>query len=175
MTTTIHHHELTAPPGTIGVAVRDDVLLAIEFGADRAAMQAALERRLGPCRLVPGPDDSPVVRAIARYLEGDLSAIEGLACDAGGTPFQTRVWAALRDIPAGETRSYGELAAILGRPGASRAVGRANGQNPIPIVVPCHRVIGADGTLTGFGGGLAWKKWLLEHEGLVVAEQMRLV
>jgi len=83
---------------------------------------------------------------------------------AGGTPFQRVVWAALREIPPGRTTSYGQLAARLGRPGASRAVGLANGANPVAIAVPCHRVIGADGTLTGYGGGIERKRWLLEHE-----------
>ena len=91
-----------------------------------------------------------------------------------GTPFQRRVWAALRAIPAGETTSYGALARLLDAPGASRAVGLANGANPIGIVVPCHRVIGADGSLTGFGGGLARKQWLLQHEGAAFRAQLAL-
>ncbi len=82
-----------------------------------------------------------------------------------GTPFQRRVWAALTHIPAGETRSYGAQATQIGRPSAVRAVGLANGQNPIGLVVPCHRVIGADGSLTGYGGGIERKRWLLRHEG----------
>ena len=82
-----------------------------------------------------------------------------------GTPFQRRVWAALQQIPPGETRSYGELAAALGVPGAARAVGSANARNPLSIVVPCHRVVGADGSLTGYAGGEARKRWLLAHEG----------
>jgi methylated-DNA-[protein]-cysteine S-methyltransferase len=81
-----------------------------------------------------------------------------------GSPFQLKVWAALCDIPCGETRSYGAMATALGMPGAARAVGLANGQNPVSIVVPCHRVIGADGSLTGYGGGLPAKQWLLSHE-----------
>ncbi|MBL8299493.1 MAG: methylated-DNA--[protein]-cysteine S-methyltransferase [Rhodanobacteraceae bacterium] len=86
------------------------------------------------------------------------------ACDAQGTPFQHEVWNALRTIPVGETLSYGELASRIGRPNASRAVGAANGANPLPIIVPCHRVIGSNGSLTGFGGGLPTKRWLLDHE-----------
>ena len=87
-----------------------------------------------------------------------------------GTPFQLEVWAALRTIPAGSTQSYGGLAAQIGRPNAMRAVGLANGSNPIAIVVPCHRVIGADATLTGYGGGIDRKRWLLAHEGVKVAD-----
>jgi methylated-DNA-[protein]-cysteine S-methyltransferase len=97
------------------------------------------------------------------YFAGERTTFE-LALEPAGTPFQREVWAALRTIPYGETRSYGELAAQIGRPGASRAVGLANGRNPISIVIPCHRVIGSTGTLTGYGGGLERKQWLLDLE-----------
>lgn len=104
--------------------------------------------------------------ALEAYFEGDVLAIEKLATLTRGTDFQRQVWAALREIPAGTTVSYGELANRIGRPAAVRAVGAANGANPIPVVVPCHRVIGADASLTGFGGGLERKRWLLAHEGM---------
>ncbi|HMA45123.1 MAG TPA: methylated-DNA--[protein]-cysteine S-methyltransferase, partial [Gemmatimonadales bacterium] len=94
-------------------------------------------------------------------------AVFDLPLAAAGTPFQQRVWRALRQIPFGATESYAGLARRLGAPAAARAVGAANGQNPIPIIVPCHRVIGADGDLTGFGGGLERKRWLLAHEGAI--------
>jgi methylated-DNA-[protein]-cysteine S-methyltransferase len=100
---------------------------------------------------------------LQEYFDGKRDAFD-LKLSPIGTPFQHRVWAALCLIPYGATCSYGKLASDIGNPKASRAVGLANGRNPIPIVVPCHRVIGADGSLTGFGGGLAAKKWLLEHE-----------
>jgi methylated-DNA-[protein]-cysteine S-methyltransferase len=100
---------------------------------------------------------------LAAYFAGDLQEFT-LDLAPRGTSFQLEVWQALRTIPYGETRSYGHLAAQVGRPGASRAVGAANGSNPISIVVPCHRVIGADGRLTGFGGGLPRKQWLLSME-----------
>jgi methylated-DNA-[protein]-cysteine S-methyltransferase len=100
---------------------------------------------------------------LAAYFTGELTAFD-LPLQLVGTSFQQRVWAALQEIPYGTTASYGELAQRLGSPGASRAVGLANGRNPVAIVVPCHRVIGADGTLTGFGGGLPCKRWLLDHE-----------
>jgi O-6-methylguanine DNA methyltransferase len=105
-----------------------------------------------------------LTQALQAYFDGNIGALAEVRIATGGTPFQREVWNALRSIPAGTTISYGLLAASLGRAGASRAVGAANGANPIPIVVPCHRVIGANGTLTGYGGGLAHKKWLLEHE-----------
>lgn len=118
------------------------------------------------------PDEAPavatapasVVRAVAAYFGGDMRAIDSIELDPPGTPFQREVWAALRRIPAGTTTTYGRLAAALGRPGAGRAVGLANGANPVAIVVPCHRVIGASGALTGYGGGIERKRWLLDHE-----------
>ena len=100
---------------------------------------------------------------LGEYFAGTRTEFE-LPLHMMGSPFQLRVWAALREIPCGETRSYGALADALGAPGAARAVGLANGQNPVSIVVPCHRVIGADGSLTGYGGGLPAKQWLLTHE-----------
>jgi methylated-DNA-[protein]-cysteine S-methyltransferase len=111
--------------------------------------------------------------ALEAYFEGDIAAIDRVPVQADGTPFQLKVWKALREIPAGETISYGELAGRIGQPTASRAVGLANGSNPISIVVPCHRVIGANGKLTGYGGGLDRKRWLLNHErgGLFVAQR----
>lgn len=109
--------------------------------------------------------DSLARQALEAYFEGHLAALEAIRTLTRGTDFQRRVWAALRDIPAGTTVSYGQLAAKIGRPAAVRAVGAANGANPTPIVVPCHRVIGADASLTGFGGGLERKRWLLAHEG----------
>jgi methylated-DNA-[protein]-cysteine S-methyltransferase len=102
--------------------------------------------------------------ALRAYFDGDVRIVETLPVASEGTDFQKKVWKALRKIPAGETWSYGQLARHIGDPTASRAVGLANGSNPIGIVVPCHRVIGANGTLTGYGGGLPRKKWLLEHE-----------
>jgi methylated-DNA-[protein]-cysteine S-methyltransferase len=114
--------------------------------------------------LANAPSRSPARLAIEAYFEGDLGAVDALRTQTRGTPLQRAVWSALRDIPVGTTTSYGQLARVVGSPTAVRAVGAANGANPIPIVVPCHRVIGADGSLTGFGGGLERKRWLLAHE-----------
>lgn len=102
---------------------------------------------------------------IQAYFAGDLDALDAIAVDPAGTPFQQLVWQMLRTIPAGRTDTYGRIAERIGRPSASRAVGLANGQNPISLVIPCHRVIGTNGKLTGYGGGLDRKQWLLEHEG----------
>jgi methylated-DNA-[protein]-cysteine S-methyltransferase len=108
--------------------------------------------------------------ALGRYFAGDLRALDRIKTATAGTAFQRDVWAALRRIKPGTTMSYGALARQLGRPRAVRAVGVANGANPISIVVPCHRVIGADASLTGYGGGIARKRWLLTHEGVIVKE-----
>jgi len=102
--------------------------------------------------------------AISSYFAGDLGMIDRLPVQTGGTEFQREVWHALREIPCGTTTSYGELAKRIGRPAAVRAVGLANGANPVAVVVPCHRVIGSDGSLTGYGGGIERKRWLLDHE-----------
>ena len=108
-----------------------------------------------------------VTRALEAYFEGELKVLDSLeVAFERGTEFQLSVWRALREVPCGQTWSYGQLAKHLKRPSAVRAVGLANGANPVAIVVPCHRVIGSDGSLTGYGGGLPRKKWLLAHEGL---------
>lgn len=108
---------------------------------------------------------SAIEEALAAYFAGQLTALNDLPIELGGTPFQRAVWTGLRAIPAGTTQTYGGLAAAIGRPRAVRAVGLANGANPIAMVVPCHRVIGANATLTGYAGGLPRKQWLLTHEG----------
>jgi len=107
---------------------------------------------------------SHAAHALAAYFDGNFDSIADLATGTNGTSFQRTVWAALRRIPPGRTMSYGALAAAIGKPKAMRAVGLANGANPIAIVVPCHRLIGANASLTGYGGGLHRKRWLLAHE-----------
>ena len=107
-------------------------------------------------------------RVMTNYFEGDLSIIESIPTATAGTPFQREVWQALRTIPCGQVMHYGQLAEQLGRPGAARAVGAANGSNPVSVVVPCHRVIGRNGTMTGYAGGVQRKEWLLRHEGYLL-------
>lgn len=114
--------------------------------------------------LEPRRNPGGLTAAMCTYFEGDLGVINGLPVETGGTPFQRSVWKALRDIPCGSTVSYAELSRRIGRPSAVRAVGLANGANPVGIVVPCHRVVGSNGTLTGYGGGIERKRWLLAHE-----------
>lgn len=150
------------------------VVISDEMGHLRATdwidyddrMRRLLTRHYGQDQitLTPAPRLSEPASAIAAYFEGDLHAIDSLPTATEGTSFQKHVWQALREIPAGQTVSYGDLARRIGKPTAVRAVGLANGANPIGIVVPCHRVIGADGSLTGYGGGLERKRWLLNHE-----------
>ncbi len=139
-------------------------LRALDFDGFDDRLMRLLRLHWGEVALTPGPAPAPVSEALSAYFDGDLHALDSLPTVTGGTDFQRAVWAALRDIPPGETQGYGQLAARIGRPAASRAVGAANGANPVAIIVPCHRVIGASGSLTGFGGGLARKAWLLEHE-----------
>src|SRR5688500_16265974 len=126
-----------------------------------------LESQYAAHSLANGDVPREIRDALTAYFDGELAAIDRIPVEAIGSEFQQRVWAELRKIPVGTTTSYGALAKKLGKPGASRAVGLANGSNPIGVVVPCHRVIGADGTLTGYGGGLPRKQWLLEHEGAI--------
>ena len=154
--------------GTLVVVAGDHGLVALEFDACEERLHAMLVRRFGEVRLTEVRDPLGASGRLAAYLGGDLTAIDALPVNAGGTPFQRRVWSALREIPPGTTSSYGALASRLGAPGASRAVGLANSQNPVAIVVPCHRVIGASGALTGYAGGLDRKRWLLAHEGALL-------
>jgi methylated-DNA-[protein]-cysteine S-methyltransferase len=155
------------PLGRISIALHGAALRAVGLDADDAIFTRQLAGNAGVrFRAVDDLDDThaDIVDALRRYFAGDVHAIDSLPVRATGSPFQQRVWDALREIPAGETVSYAQLATTVGTPTASRAVGRANGTNPVPIVVPCHRVIRADGTLGGYGGGLDRKRWLLAHE-----------
>jgi methylated-DNA-[protein]-cysteine S-methyltransferase len=142
-------------------------LRAVHFTDQGQEAEPSLRRSHGPDGIAVrrGKNPGGLSRALEAYFAGDLSAIERLPVETRGTPFQVSVWAALRKIPCGTTASYGEVAKRIGRPKAVRAVGLANHANPVGIVVPCHRVIGSDGSLTGYGGGIERKRWLLAHEG----------
>jgi methylated-DNA-[protein]-cysteine S-methyltransferase len=141
-------------------------LRAALFGESDAIILRQLRKDYGPHGFVLTPARNPhgLTDAVARYFAGELRIIDDLPVATAGTPFQREVWQALRNIPCGATTSYGKLAATIGRPSAVRAVGLANGSNPIAVIVPCHRVIGSNGTLTGYGGGIERKRWLLNHE-----------
>lgn len=166
---------LATPTGTaLLVSDGTGALRAFDWEGYEERMHRLLRRHYGAQPLETGAPPAPVAAALDAYFAGDVTAIDAMAVATNGTPFQRQVWAGLRRIPAGETRSYGQLAAMIGAPPtAVRAVGLANGANPIGVVVPCHRVIGADGTLTGYAGGLARKHWLLTHEGVRLPEAGR--
>ena len=155
----------TSPIGPITLVSDGRALVALEFGSPEERVLRLLAARFGPGAAVRDVADPQGFTSRARaYFAGELDALASCPVDGGGTAFQRRVWTALREIAPGETVSYSALAARLGMPGASRAVGLANGRNPIAIAVPCHRVIGADGSLTGYAGGIERKRWLLGHE-----------
>jgi methylated-DNA-[protein]-cysteine S-methyltransferase len=157
---------LATPLGVALLAVDEGGWLRAFDWIDHQARQARLIARYnGNAPIERGAAPASIAGALAAYFDGDLRAIDSIPCRTCGTPFQISCWRALREIPAGSTASYGEQAARIGKPKAVRAVGLANGANPIGLVVPCHRVIGANGTLTGYGGGLHRKRWLLRHEG----------
>jgi methylated-DNA-[protein]-cysteine S-methyltransferase len=160
---------LPTPVGT-ALLVTDEAgaLRAFNWTDYEAAMRAWLARHYPKAAVVEGRAPVAVRGAFEAYFAGKANALEGVAWQASGTPFQLKVWSALCTIPVGETLSYAGLAERIGRPTAVRAVGLANGANPISVLVPCHRVIGSDGSLTGYGGGLPRKRWLLELEGAAV-------
>lgn len=146
------------PIGPLRIEARDGSLSRIEFGAPAGEIAAP-------------PREGPLAAACAQlieYFDGSRREFD-LPLDLRGTEFQRRVWRALLAVPFGETASYGAIARRIGSPAAVRAVGLANGRNPVPIIVPCHRIIGSNGSLTGFGGGLDRKRWLLEWEGALPA------
>lgn len=151
---------------------RRGALCALEFEDGTPRLLRLLRRYHGACLPAACPADPAIVQAIAAYFDGALHALAAIPVRPGGTVFQNAAWAALRSIPAGATLSYGTLAARLGRPGAARAVGHANGANPVGIVIPCHRLVGAAGELTGYGGGLDRKRWLLAHERQHAADRV---
>ena len=154
----LYHHTLDSPIGGLLLMGDGEALCGVHFqaGPHPTKLRKEWVEDARPFR--------EVVRQLKAYFDGRLKAFD-LPLAPQGTEFQMQVWRTLRKIPYGRTRSYGEIARHLGQPEASRAVGAANGQNPIPVIIPCHRVIGADGSLTGFGGGLPIKRKLLALEG----------
>ncbi len=156
---------IESPIGPLRIAERDGQICLLHFGGTAAAVHAALAKWYPDERPVEAECDS-IRRMLARYFDGDVAVLDEVAVEMNGTPFQRRVWEALRTIPVGTTISYGDLARSLGQQTAVRAVGAANGANPVALIVPCHRVIGTNGSLVGYGGGLDRKRWLLAHEGV---------
>jgi len=157
---------LESPLGPLlAITAPDATLHALDFADFEPRLHRLFARHHPGAALEHGPAPTSVAAAVAAYFAGDLTALDALPVAGIGSDFQRKIWAALRTIPAGATQSYGQLAAAIGQPSASRAVGLANGANPIGIVVPCHRVIGTSGALTGYAGGVERKAWLLRHEG----------
>jgi methylated-DNA-[protein]-cysteine S-methyltransferase len=157
----LRRREMETPIGVLTVIASDKGIARILFEKEKAG-EAALRTEVP----VAEADDEVLAAAVSQleeYFTGTRRQFD-LPLDLDGTEFQRRAWLALADVPYGETTTYGQQAERIGRPGAFRAVGAANGQNPVPIVLPCHRIIGADGSLTGFGGGLDVKRKLLDHE-----------
>lgn len=154
-----------SPIGTIVLVADGEQMCSLDFADYEPRMLALLRKRYGDFQLTQMVDPCGFSNQVRAYFAGDYRCLDTIPVNTGGTAFQQQVWSALRTIPAGTTTSYGRLAAQLGKPSASRAVGAANALNPIAIVLPCHRVVGANASLTGYAGGLERKHWLLQHEG----------
>lgn len=170
----LFHAMIETPIGEMFALATDSALCALEFGsfARRDRLNARRERWFPPHEIRIG-ESAATKRTrdwLAAYFAGVSADSASVPIVMHGAPFERRVWEALLQIPPGDTRSYGSIARDLGQPGASRAVGLANGANPLAVIVPCHRVIGSNGTLTGYGGGLDKKSWLLKHEARWRAE-----
>ncbi|TPQ36974.1 methylated-DNA--protein-cysteine methyltransferase [Bradyrhizobium guangdongense] len=160
---------LKTPIGTaLLVTDADGVLRALDWDDYEDRMRELLRLQNGAIDLKTQRAPAAMRAALSAYFDGDLAQLAVIAWRVAGTPFQRKVWTALAKIPVGTTMSYGALAARLDMPKAVRAVGHANGSNPISVVLPCHRLIGANGSLVKYGGGLERKRWLLRHEGVEV-------
>jgi methylated-DNA-[protein]-cysteine S-methyltransferase len=154
-----------SPIGTMHVALVDDAVCALGFASQWAALTRRLTLRFGDIEMHEEQNAGGIATRLQEFCCGDLRAFDGIRVDAGGTDFQKRVWCALVHIAPGTVMSYGEIASRIDMPRASRAVGAANGANPVSLIVPCHRVVGRNGKLSGYAGGVDRKRWLLNHEG----------
>ena len=169
MTHALLYDEITSPIGKVLIATLDDQLVALDFADYTERMHQLLMRRFGPFTLTRKRNPAGIATQVRQYFDGDLHAFDNVPFAMHGSPFQERAWQALRTIPPGTVATYAEQATRIGAPKAARAVGHANGQNPIAIAIPCHRVIGANRSLTGYAGGLDRKRWLLAHEGVSIS------
>ena len=160
-----YYDSMSSPIGRITVVTDDVALRALDFEGYDDRMHRLLKRQYNAYTLKDSTNPLGILTRLADYFDGNLNAFDGVKTASNGTPFRERVWASLREITPGTTVSYGTIAQRIGQASASRAVGLANGSNPIGIVVPCHRVIGSNARLVGYGGGLDRKEWLLCHEG----------
>jgi methylated-DNA-[protein]-cysteine S-methyltransferase len=157
--------EIASPLGNIVLIARESRLVMLEFANVPAGRGLSVEGRNGAQYFERACDPYGLSSRVRAYFSGDLGALADVEIEPAGTPFQLAVWAALRRVPPGSVITYAELARAAGHPQAIRAAGAANGRNAVAIAVPCHRVIGSDGSLTGYAGGLRRKRWLLRHEG----------
>jgi methylated-DNA-[protein]-cysteine S-methyltransferase len=155
---------IPSPIGEIAIVVDGDRLCSLDFADYRERMMKLLRRRYAEVRLLPVADPHGFSSRLHNYFAGDYEGLRSIPVTTGGTPFQQQVWMALREIPVGQTATYSQLAARIGRPKAARAVGMTNSLNPIAIVLPCHRVVGCNAALSGYAGGVERKRWLLRHE-----------
>src|SRR5262249_22610941 len=164
--------ELSSPLGDLTAVWREARLCNLTFSERSPELERRLQRRFGTVeRVAATASAGRLRRSLAAYFDGALEALDDLAIDPGGTPFQHAVWTALRRVRPGETTTYLALARAIGAPTAVRAVGAANGANPIWLVIPCHRTIGSDGSLVGYAGGLDRKRWLLTHEEDIATQE----
>jgi methylated-DNA-[protein]-cysteine S-methyltransferase len=165
---------MPSPVGELLIVCTAQAVHFLDYSDYEARMHRLLRARYGSAYTLRDADDPLELRSrLQAYFAGAFEAVDDIKVETGGTPFQQAVWQALRTIPAGHTATYGQQAARIGKPAATRAVGRTNGLNPIAIILPCHRVIGASGALTGYAGGLQRKAWLLAHEGVRGAGQQQ--
>jgi methylated-DNA-[protein]-cysteine S-methyltransferase len=151
--------------GPLTLAAHESRVCVLHFGAEEEHVRRRLARWYPGDAIEVQQDPGGAVTALTAYFGGHLNALDAVDVEFNGTAFQKRVWEALRRVPAGRTCTYAGIARSIDIPSAVRAVGAANGANPVAVIVPCHRIIGTNGTLTGYGGGLERKRWLLEHEG----------
>jgi methylated-DNA-[protein]-cysteine S-methyltransferase len=162
----VHLNVVESPIGALTLAAHAGRVCVLHFGSDDQAVRRALQRWY-PRDVIEEHEDPGGARArLDAYFGGDLDALDAVEVELNGTTFQKQVWTALRAVKAGTTAAYAEIARAIAAPSAIRAVGAANGANPVAIIVPCHRIIGTNGSLTGYGGGIDRKRWLLEHEGM---------
>ena len=154
---------INSPVGRLAIAAHDRRVCALWFGTE-PQVRALVGRWFPGENVSAGRDPGGAITALGAYFSGDLRALDGVEVELHGTPFQQRVWRQLLTVPAGTTATYAQIARAVGAPNAVRAVGAANGANPVSLIVPCHRIIGSNGSLTGYGGGLDRKRWLLAHE-----------
>lgn len=163
---TIDIATIDSPLGKLTAAARGRLVCLVHFGSPTAAVKSTLASWYPDSVVEQAVDPGGAVGVLRRYFAGDFESLDEIEVELNGTAFQRNVWLALRTVKAGSTMSYAQLAGQVGSPAAVRAVGAANGANPVAVVLPCHRIIGSNGSLTGYGGGLHRKRWLLDHEGV---------